>query len=161
MRTHVPSKHASARGDGSSACTVIPPESLVSEKSLKWYVVQSKPREEKRAQHFLKEKNLKTYLPRMEVVTNRGCRSVKEEKPLFPGYLFCKFDPEESLAYVRWTKGVAKILPESVNPVPISEGVVSAIRGIEQKDGIIRKRMFKKNDRIRKAGSQAFSGTGG
>jgi len=85
----------------------------------------------------------------MEVVTNRGSRSVIEEKPLFPGYLFCRFDPEESLAYVRWTKGVAKILPESVNPMPVSEGVVRAIRGIENKDGIIRKRPFEKNERIR------------
>ena len=149
MKTQVSSKCESVQDDGSFALAVNCQESPISEKSLKWYVVQSKPREEERAQHFLNEKNLQTYLPRMEVVTNRGSRSVIEEKPLFPGYLFCRFDPEESLAYVRWTKGVAKILPESVNPMPVSEGVVRAIRGIENKDGIIRKRPFEKNERIR------------
>ena len=88
----------------------------------------------------------------MEVITIRGCRSVMKEKPLFPGYLFCRFDPEESLAHVRWTKGVAKILPESVSPMPISEDIIAAMRDLEQKDGIIRKKQLENNDRIRIAG---------
>jgi transcriptional antiterminator RfaH len=117
--------------------------------TLQWYVVQSKPREEERAHHFLEEKNLQTFLPLMEVFTRRGRRSVKKEKPLFPGYLFCRFDPEESLAYVRWTKGVAKILPASVNPVPVDDALINTIRSLGQKDGIIREKPLKKNDRIR------------
>ena len=117
--------------------------------ALSWYVVQSKPREESRAEHFLREKSLLTYLPRMELVSVNGSRSAVVEKPLFPGYIFCRFDPEESLAYVRWTKGVAKILPESVNPVPVDNEIVDAIRSLEQKDGIIRKKPLSKNDRIR------------
>ena len=120
-----------------------------SEDFQKWYVVQSKPREELRAQHFLKEKNLQTYLPLMEVVTVRQSRISTRKKPLFPGYLFCRFDPEESLAYVRWTKGVAKILPESVSPLPVDEDLINAIRGLEEKDGIIKKKRLKRNDRIR------------
>jgi transcriptional antiterminator RfaH len=111
--------------------------------------VQSKPREEERAEHFLKEKGLRAYLPRMEVMSTQGCQSVIKEKPLFPSYLFCRFDPKESLAYVRWTKGVLKILPESVYPVPVEDSVVSAILNLEQKDGIIRKKPLQKHDRIR------------
>jgi hypothetical protein len=38
---------------------------------LKWYVVQSKPREELRAEHFLKEKGFQVYLPLMEVAITR------------------------------------------------------------------------------------------
>jgi transcriptional antiterminator RfaH len=119
------------------------------EESLKWYVVQCKTREEERAHYFLKKKNLQVYLPRMEVVSTRGCQGVMKQKPLFPGYLFCRFNPEESLAHVRWTKGVAKILPESVKPISIKEPVIDAIRALEQKDGIIRKKLLEKNDRIR------------
>jgi transcriptional antiterminator RfaH len=113
---------------------------------LRWYVVQAKPREEHRAQHFLKEKDFHTYLPLMEVATIRGFR----EKPLFPGYLFCLFDHNsESLAHVKWTKGVAKILPKSAKPLPINDEVIAAIRSLEQQDGIIRKRSLGTNDRIR------------
>jgi transcriptional antiterminator RfaH len=67
---------------------------------LKWYVVQSKPREELRAEHFLKEKGFQVYLPLMGVAITRGFRNVMKEKPLFPSYLFCRFDAESSFAYV-------------------------------------------------------------
>lgn len=117
--------------------------------SLLWYVVQSKPREEGRAQHFLEEKGLQTYLPLMEDVSIKGCRSMLQKKPLFPGYLFCRFDPRESLAYVRWTRGVAKILPESANPVPIEDELIEAIHSLEQEDGVVRQKPLAKQDRIR------------
>lgn len=117
---------------------------------LKWFVVQSKPREEERALHFLKEKGFDTYLPLMEVVKVRKLNNLKTKKPLFPGYLFCRFKKEDdSLAHVRWTQGVKKILPESINPMPVDNEVVEAIHSLEQKDGVIRKQPFEKNDRIR------------
>ena len=115
---------------------------------LRWYVVQSKPREEERALHFLQKKGLQAYLPRMEVEKVRGIKRITMEKPLFPSYLFCRFDPEESLAHVRWTRGVLRILPESVSPFPVQEEVVASIRSLEQRDGVIRKKPLRKNDRI-------------
>jgi transcriptional antiterminator RfaH len=86
----------------------------------------------------------------MEIAQTRGLKNSVKEKPLFPGYLFCRFEvSDERLAYVRWTKGVVKILPESVSPVPVEDEVVSAIRKLEEKDGVIRKRGLEKNDQIR------------
>jgi transcriptional antiterminator RfaH len=117
---------------------------------LHWFVVQSNPREEERALHYLREKGFDTYLPRMEVVSVRKLKNVKTEKPLFPGYLFCRFNKEdEILAHVRWTRGVKKLLPESVNPIPVEDEVVKAIQSLQQKDGVIRKQPFHKNDQIR------------
>ena len=119
---------------------------------MKWYVVQSKPREEERALHYLKEKGIDTYLPRMEVVSVRKFKNVKTKKPLFPGYLFCRFKKEdETLAHVRWTQGVKKLLPESVDPMPVDDEIVAAIHKLEQKDGVIRKKPLQKSDRIRVA----------
>jgi transcription antitermination factor NusG len=69
----------------------------------------------------------------MEVAITRGFRDVMKEKPLFPSYLFCRFDAESSLAYVRWTKGVVKILPESIAPtdqIRITRGSMKDILGI-------------------------------
>ncbi len=117
---------------------------------LKWYVIQSKPREEVRAQHFLAEKGFHAFLPRMEIIQTRGFKSSIKEKPLFPGYLFCRFEAsDERLVQVRWTKGVVNILPESVNPTPVEDEIVNAIRTLEEKDGVIRKRGLQKNDQIR------------
>jgi len=119
-----------------------------SENDLNWYVVQSKPREELRAEYFLKEKGFQVYLPLMEVAITRGFRDVMKQKPLFPSYLFCRFDAASSLAHVRWTKGVLKILPESIAPTPVDDGLIVTIRTLGQKDGIIRKRALEKDDQI-------------
>ena len=98
----------------------------------RWYVVQSKPREEERALHFLKEKGFDTYLPRMEVVRVRKFKNIKTKNPLFPGYLFCRFDKDENLGHVRWTQGVKKLLPESVSPMFVDDEIVQAIHSLEQ-----------------------------
>ena len=135
--------------ENSDQADLLTPDPQLLIPDLKWYVVQSKPREEERAEHFLKEKGLQAYLPRMEVMSTRAGRSVAKEKPLFPSYLFCRFDPNEHLVYVRWTKGVLKILPESVYPAPVEDQVVTSILNLEQKDGIIRRKPLKKDDRIR------------
>jgi len=116
---------------------------------LRWYVVQSKPREEERALHYLKEKGFDTYLPRMEVVKVRKFKNITAKEPLFPGYLFCRFDKDENLAHVRWTKGVTKLLPDSVNPMQVDDEVVEAIQGLEQEDGVIRQQPLQKNDQVR------------
>jgi len=116
---------------------------------LHWYVVQSKPREEERARYFLEEKGFDTYLPVMEVLKVRGFKNVKTESALFPGYLFCRFNPQDSLAHVRWTRGVKKLLPESVHPIPVKNEVVEAIHALEQHDGVIRQKPLQQNDQIR------------
>ena len=116
---------------------------------MKWYVVQSKPREEERARYFLEEKGFDTYLPMMEILKVRGFKNVKTESALFPGYLFCRFNPEDSLAHVRWTRGVKKLLPESVHPIPVEKEVVEAIQSLQQHDGVIRQKPLQQNDRIR------------
>jgi transcription antitermination factor NusG len=64
----------------------------------------------------------------MEVSNMLGFRNTKTQKPLFPGYLFCRFDIHENLAHVRWTQGVKKLLPESVNPISVEDDVVKAIQ---------------------------------
>ena len=113
--------------------------------------MQVQAREEERALHYLKEKGFHTYLPRMEVVNIRRFKNAKMKKPLFPGYLFCRFDKDENLGHVRWTQGVKKLLPESVSPMSVDDEVVQAIHSLEQEDGVIRKKPLQKNDRIRVA----------
>ena len=132
------SRNENCNSNDSDERSVLTPETGHLTPELKWYVVQSKPREEERALHFLKEKGFHTYLPRMEVVKVRDFKNVKTKKALFPGYLFCRFDKDENLGHVRWTQGVKKLLPESVNPMFVDDELVQAIHSLEQEDGIIR-----------------------
>ena len=85
----------------------------------------------------------------MEIYSFKGKKRVFSRKPLFPGYLFACFDPDEAISKVKWTRGVNKILPESTNPVPLEDSVVESIKSLASKDNIIRKRNLKRNNRIR------------
>ncbi len=114
-----------------------------------WYVVQTKPREEKRASFFLNEKGIKTYFPKIEINIFHAGRSQYVLRPLFPRYIFAYFSAEDQIDLVQWSKGVTKVLWDSTNPIPISGQIIRQIKALEDKDGIIRKRQFKKYDRIR------------
>ncbi|MDP3030042.1 MAG: transcription termination/antitermination NusG family protein [Deltaproteobacteria bacterium] len=115
----------------------------------KWYVIQAKPREEDRVTFFLRDKDVEIYSPRMEICTMAGVKRVMLRKPLFPNYIFARFDVDKDLFRVSWTKGVQKVLPESVRPIPLDEEIIKSIKSLAGKDNVVRKRNFKKNDRIR------------
>src|SRR5262249_2061084 len=55
---------------------------------------------------------------------------VKEvELPLFPGYLFCKFNPEERLPILK-TPGVISVVGFGRNPVPVDDNEIAALRAL-------------------------------
>ncbi len=114
-----------------------------------WFVCQSNVREERRASFYLKEKGFEVYLPIMEAQRLVGQRQTLVQRPLFPGYLFVRFNEQQDIERVRWTRGVHKILPESIRPLPVDDRAVECIRGLGQRDGVIRKQPFRVEDRVR------------
>ena len=49
------------------------------------------------------------------------------ENPLFPGYLFCRFDPQDRLPILK-TPGVIQIVGYRRAPVPVEESEIQAIQ---------------------------------
>jgi transcriptional antiterminator RfaH len=114
---------------------------------VNWYVVQTKPREYERASYYLEKEGIEIYLSKMDVYNWK--LGALLQKPLFPGYLFARFEPDTQISLVRWTRGVNKILMQSNNPTPINNRVLESIKGLAQSDGIIRKQGFKPKDNVR------------
>jgi transcriptional antiterminator RfaH len=86
----------------------------------------------------------------METFALRNGGINKELKPLFPGYIFGKFDLEQNYLLVRWARGVKKILGLGGYPTPISEEVVRIIKERTDPQGILRvKNRFEPNDLVR------------
>ena len=79
-----------------------------------WLLLQTKSREEVRAQEHLQNQGCCIFCPHIEVEKiSRGKRQVQQE-PLFPGYLFLKVQDEQqqgaTYTSIRSTRGVSKIV---------------------------------------------------
>jgi transcription antitermination factor NusG len=71
-----------------------------------WFVVQVVPRLEQRVAMMLECKGYEHYLP---LIRGNACNRPDERKPLFPGYLFCRLQPD-SKGLVVGTPGVIRLL---------------------------------------------------
>jgi transcriptional antiterminator RfaH len=102
----------------------------------RWYVVQTRPRDESTALFHLTRQGFEGYLPRF-LKRRRHARKVDiAPVPLFPGYLFVALD----LAAARWrsiqgTVGVSRLVCHGDNPAPVPAGVVESIQGREDPAG--------------------------
>jgi transcriptional antiterminator RfaH len=115
-----------------------------------WYVIQTKPKKEEEAKSYLSTKGVEIFNPLMETFLLRNGRMNKELKPLFPNYMFGKFDLDQNYPLVRWAKGVKKVLGFGEYPTPIPEEVVEIIKERTDTHGIVRlKCHFQANDLIR------------
>jgi transcriptional antiterminator NusG len=103
---------------------------------MPWYAVHTKSRHEYKALTGLSQKNLKTFLPEMEVWSKRKDRKKKISVPLFPGYLFVEasLDNETKLAILT-TSGVVRILGKKQNtePLPVPDAKIIAIQRLLDK----------------------------
>jgi transcriptional antiterminator RfaH len=115
-----------------------------------WYVIQTKPKKEEEAKSYLSVNGLEVFNPLIETFTPRNGRISKELKPLFPSYIFGKFELEQDYPLVRWARGVKKVLGFGGYPTSVSEEVIEMIRKRTDDSGVVRKtNQFKFNDMVR------------
>jgi transcriptional antiterminator RfaH len=118
--------------------------------SNKWYVIQTKPKREEEVKSYLSTKGLEMFFPLMEKFVLKNGRVTRGIAPLFPSYLFGKFDLYSSYSLVRWARGVRKILGFGGYPSPVADEVVELIKCRTDENEVLRKvRNFQANDVIR------------
>ncbi len=106
---------------------------------LRWYVIQTKPRKEEEARTYLTDRGLKILSPLMESFGTKNGRINRELRPLFPSYIFGRFDLDTNYPLVRWARGVKKVLGLGGYPTSISEDVVDLIKKRMDENGIVRR----------------------
>lgn len=89
-----------------------------------WFAVQVKPRMEKTTAFLLESKGYEQLLPTYKEVRNSGREAA--EKPLFPGYVFCRFDSDLRSPIIT-TPGVVRIVGCGRQPVCIDDAEMEAI----------------------------------
>jgi len=94
----------------------------------RWYLIQTKPRQEARAAEHLQRQLFECYRPLKAGEKKRGSRAAGEEE-LFPGYLFIRMDQTHDNWYpIRSTRGVARIVTFGGMPVPVQDALIDQIR---------------------------------
>ena len=94
-----------------------------------WYALCTRPRFEKVVAGHLKSYGYEEYLPLYASKSHWSDRIKVIEKPLFPGYAFCKFDLHKKLP-IPVLSGVLYIVGIAGVPVAISEVEVDSMRQI-------------------------------
>lgn len=97
-----------------------------------WFALQVRAGMEKIAAASLRGKGYEDFLPLYRVQRRWSDRIKEVEVPLFPGYLFCRFDPLDRLVPVLTTPGVSRIVSAGRTPIPIPEQEMEAVHTIIQ-----------------------------
>ena len=87
---------------------------------MSWFVLHLRPRSEKKVARVCEINGLEYYLPLRSEVKIYQRRKVKVCKPLFPGYIFVAFEPEQRIHLLR-TNHVVRILKPPSEEVLISQ----------------------------------------
>jgi transcription antitermination factor NusG len=102
---------------------------LAASPRLAWFALQVRTRHEMGVAGFLGGKGYEFLLPRYTCRRRWSDRIKHVEAPLFPGYLFCKFDVHERMPILK-TPGVIQIAGYNRVPVPIEESEIRAIQAL-------------------------------
>ena len=94
-----------------------------------WYGVRTRSNQEKLVAAILDSKGYEQYLPLYRRRRRWSDRVVTIEVPLFPGYVFCRFDIQRRLPVIS-TLGVVSIIGFGNDPEPIPDREIEAIERV-------------------------------
>jgi transcription antitermination factor NusG len=98
--------------------------------NLPWYAVRIQSRLASVAATTLRGKGYEEFLPLYRSRRRWSDRFKELDLPLFPGYLFCRFDVTGRLLPILTTPGVIGIVGAGKTPLPIDEDEIEAVRAI-------------------------------
>jgi transcription antitermination factor NusG len=95
-----------------------------------WFALQVRARFEDRCARALRGKGYEEFLPLCKFISRgHDAESLKRPKPLFPGYVFCKFK-HDAKGPVVTTPGVIRPVGFGGMPCPINEEEIENIRRV-------------------------------
>lgn len=98
-----------------------------------WYVVQTKPRQELRAQANLENQAFDVALPMLTLERIKRGKRTPTTEPLFPGYIFVKLhDYSQNFHKLRSTFGVTKVVKFGDSPARLSDELVTQMLHLNQ-----------------------------
>lgn len=94
-----------------------------------WFALTVAPRKEKITAQTLRQAGLEEFLPLYSTRRQWSDRVKTIENPLFPGYVFCRFDAGIRASVVK-TPGVVSIVKFGREPEPVDEDEIAALQAV-------------------------------
>jgi transcriptional antiterminator RfaH len=118
---------------------------------MHWYLVHTKPRQERIALEQLERQGYPCYLPLLRQEKTRAGNVSVVDEPLFPRYLFVELGEtlqDRSWAPIRSTRGVSRLVTFGSQPARVPEALVAALQTQEAaRQGQV-VRLFEVGDRV-------------
>lgn len=95
----------------------------------KWFALQVRSRWEASIVVLLGGKGYETFLPTYKTKRRWSGRLKEVSAPLFPGYVFCRFDAQKRLP-ILVTPGVIAVVGRGRIPAAVDEGEMAAVQAI-------------------------------
>ncbi|MGR5068615.1 MULTISPECIES: transcription/translation regulatory transformer protein RfaH [Vibrio] len=100
----------------------------------RWYLLYCKRGEQVRAKQHLENQGVECFYPTVEVEKILRSKRQKVEEPLFPCYVFARFDYEQgpSFTSIRSTRGVVDFVRFGAQPKEIEGDLIFELKQLEQ-----------------------------
>jgi len=119
--------------------------------TLQWYVLHTHLKQEERANDNLRSWGLETLHVKLRTRRHNEFTGAPTHitKPLFPRYIFARFNAREQLPKVRFTRGVQNVVCFGESPAPVADDVIDLIRARVDENGFVKeKNELKPGDKV-------------
>jgi transcription antitermination factor NusG len=124
------------------------PNPSAAEERKAWYAIRVKPKFEKAVSLGLRGKGYEEFLPLRQSRTHVRHRTKTIELPLFPGYLFCRFEEAHRLP-VLTTPGVFHILSRGGHLAPVPDEEIESLQVIVRSKLPLEELPYTRGDKVR------------
>jgi transcription elongation factor/antiterminator RfaH len=94
---------------------------------LPWFALQCWTRKESLIASQLECQGFECFLPKYKSIREWSDRKKEVEQPLFPGYIFCRFDYSQRRPVVL-TPGVLQVVGYGKSPIPVDDKEIAAVQ---------------------------------
>jgi len=103
----------------------------------RWYAIHAKTRQEDLAALNLGRMNLEVLNPKIKREMPVWGQKRSVIKPLFPGYLFARFDPAKYLHLIQYARGIRQVLRCGTALLPVDDQIIQSICERLDSDGCV------------------------
>ena len=93
-----------------------------------WFVIQTKPRNEKKVEKQIIDKGVEVFLPLISSIRYWSDRKKKFQIPMFSGYLFVHASEDERVLAIKNTTGALRYLFYEKRPAKLTENEIEGIK---------------------------------